>query len=278
MPNLEQNVMTQVATRVAGDQKYLTLLQTSTSLVLTAKAITVDNVGQESVAADVLKMLRDNSSALEDMRTGQVAFPNRFVKVVNTMFKVTKEENHKAVARVKELVVKYRRKKENEQKAAELDAMDSNVGVFCDTCGYVDMTEEMWRCGKFAEEKQQNSIVHGAFTCPKHDPNASTMVFDLADEGDVVTLAVSSPPPPPPESNVTKGEQGSLHTRKEWDFEVTDFGKFVRAVGSNAKPELVPVDLLKINRAELLKILRKEDRVKRIAGLKIHEVHTVVGR
>lgn len=273
---LNRNVMNQIGQRISVDPSYIELLQQSTALQVQSRDFIVESDNDEREAADILQRIKTNTKRLEDMRTAKVAFPNRFVKIVNGMFKATKDENHKAELRIKDQIARFRNKREAEYAAAK--QAQSEVAASCSTCGYANRDATPWECSVVQDGIV--TIVHEGYSCEKYNPSAARPNVELPQlDGDPQSVATSPPPPPPPPGNVTRGQAGSVHSRKEWDYEITDFAKFVRAVGNNKKTELIPEELLSVNRSALLKIIRREENpVRKIAGLKIAQKTVVISK
>lgn len=287
--HLGVQVMLQVSEKVIAKPAYVTLLQLSSEFQQRSKSIVVSDKATEEAAADSLKAIREALRLAEMLRKEQVDFPAKFCKVVNGMFKEIKDALHSAQAKLKREIGLYRDKVDAEHKAAVVEAerqrleQEQQIGLpldqqTCNTCASADKTATPWECGVYAEGKL--TIVHDTFTCPKWNMTQGPMAIELPDEaGEPVKVDMEPSPPPPPPDNVTKGESGTVYTKKEWDYEITDFEKLVRSIGNKAHPELVAEDLLELKRGSLLEIIRRaENPVRRIAGLKIKEKKVVVGR
>lgn len=99
--------------------------------------------------------------------------------------------------------------------------------------------------------------------------------------GEPQQVQVGAPDAPEQPDNVTRSESGhAMYEREDWDFEVMDFGKLVRAIGNKKKEELVPEDLLELKRGGMLKLIRREENPirKGIPGVKIKKVKRMVSR
>ena len=291
---MDMQIMLQVSEKVAQNPTYITLLQLSSKYVTETQSVVVESAEDEGKAADSLKAVTEALKLTEMLRKEQVDFPTKYCKVVNGMFKEVKKSFESVKQKLKHGVQKYRDKCDAERKAAiaeaeriEVEQAAETAGPAkpeqersCATCAYANREATPWECGKYMEGRL--TIIYDGFVCNNWSSEGAPVQMELPDnmdEGDPVALRMEPPPPPPPPENVVTGEAGGrVYTKKVWDYEMLDFGKFVRAVGSTKHPELVAENLLEVRRGELLKVIRREESpIRRISGLKIKQVKEIVG-
>lgn len=267
---------------VVGTADYGELMQLSAAYAVQVESLIVETADQEKLAIDSKEAVVKAYKRIEALRVQHVGYPTKLATEINKACKSlkdslvsTKEKIGRKIQDFRDLEEKKRQAALIEQQAQERASAGEKS---CATCLSLIRCENTNDCHMIEEGKVTIIGNIDEFSCPKWHHQIEMAPLPTEGSGEPVALESSTPEPPPPAENVVKTDSGaSAHTRKQWTFKVTNFAKFVRAVGSNKKPELVAEDLLEVKRGALNKLIRREeDPVRKIPGLKISEEKVLV--
>jgi hypothetical protein len=253
------------------------LCQISTQYAIQVDQIEVNNDEDYRKLVDSIAAVKEAHKIAEAMRTAKVKYPNLMAKMINGLFKPLKEQLTSTREKMNRKATKYDDMKEAqveaEKAARQLELITSET---CESCGNrIGGVEEGTHAKTNLCYTKQNGIVTTVNLVDKACPLWTTRGAPaLPVAGEFGTMENLPAPPGAPHTKTVQGEDSKLTMRKEWDFEITDMGKLVRAIGANAKTELVPEDLLAVKRSALLAVIRerKEANSKwRLAGCKLFQ-------
>jgi len=120
-------------TNIKTDKRFLDLVHRVTTFETQVKAIKVKSDEDEAVAVESLGAIKKAAKEAEAMRKGIVAFPSKFVRMVNDTFRGLTDSLKRSEAAVAGEIQKYRRekearaRKEQERLQRELDRLKSRM-------------------------------------------------------------------------------------------------------------------------------------------------------
>lgn len=255
--------------KVAGEPMFLQLCQISAHYAGIVDTVVVNSDEDYKKLSDSIKAVKEALKIAEQIREAKVKFPLLAQRAINGLFKPLKDQLMSVRDKLDRKAVSWTDKKDAEAEAARIEAEEKvREGETCNTCLSLRLIEGVHVC-YMVQQGISTPVEPETKACTVWAPKS---LIQIPEEGETGVLFTEPPPPPPPPNQTVKGEDSSLTMKRVWDFEVKDFGKFVRAVGSNGHPELVAENLLELRRGEILKIIRREEeRVTKIAGLKIFQ-------
>lgn len=255
--------------KIAGEPMFLQLCQLSAHYAGVVDTVVVNSDEDYKKLSDSIKAVKEALKIAEQIRKAKVKFPWLVQGAINGLFKPLKDQLVSVRDKLDRKAIQWTDKKDAEDAAAKIEAEEKlRENETCNTCLSMRLIGGVDVC-YMVQQGISTPVTPETKACTVWAPRS---LIEVPEEGETAVLHTEPLPPPPPPNQTVKGEGSSLTMRKVWDYEVKDFGKFVRAVGSNSHPELVPENLLELRRGEILKIIsRDEERVTRIAGLKIFQ-------